>query len=103
MEMVAGTVNIEQPADTPQFVRPIMMHDFDENCARKRDNSQMPEFYNITIKALEKSERKWVFDTLEFHRIKANLLDAMPNAFAAFITSHTIQTERTQYRVYSMC
>ena len=25
-----STVNTGNPADTPQFVRPIMMHDFDE-------------------------------------------------------------------------
>ena len=59
----------------------------------------MREFYNITIKALEKSERKWVFDTLEFHRIKANLLHMKLDA--RFHHTQT-QIERTQYRVYSM-
>ena len=75
-----GTVNTGNPADTPQFVRPIMMHDFDKKTLENEIICKWPEFYNITIKALEKSERKWVFDTLEFHRIKANLLTPWPDA-----------------------
>ena len=75
-----GTVNTDNPADTPQFVRPIMMDEFDEKTPENDIINRWPEFYNIAVKALEKSERKWEFETLKFHRIKANLLTPWPNA-----------------------
>ena len=75
-----GTLNTSSPGDTPQFVRPIMMHNFDERTQENEIIRKWPEFYTIAVKALEMSERKWVFDTLEFHRIKANLLTPWPNA-----------------------
>jgi len=76
----AGTIDIEQPNDTPQFVTPIMMHDFAENCAENAVIRKWPEYYEIATNALSKSKRKWKSDTLEFHRIKANLLMPWPNA-----------------------
>jgi hypothetical protein len=79
-----GTIDKDLPmssdADTPQFVRPIMMDEYDKNTAENDIINRWPEFYDIAVKALEKSERKWVFETLKFHRIKANLLTPWPNA-----------------------
>jgi len=75
-----GTIDMMMGADTPQMVRPIFLADSKKSAPENDIINRWPEFYNIAVKALEKSERKWIFDSLKFHRIKANLLMPWPNA-----------------------
>lgn len=69
-----------RPNDTPQFVRPIFIKDADAGAEENQLISLYPEFYNISVEALQKSKRTDIKDIIEFERIKANLLTPWPNA-----------------------
>ena len=72
--------------DTPQLVRPIMMAEFDDKCSENQIIGIWPEFQNIMLNTLAKSERK--FTDCKFWRIKANLLMPHPHA-PTFHPPHT--------------
>lgn len=69
-----------RPNDTPQFVRPIFLSDADSRTEENQIITKYPEFYNISVEALMKSERTDIKDIIKFERIKANLLTPWPNA-----------------------
>jgi hypothetical protein len=77
-----GTVDDKiQGTDTPQFVRPIYLN-ADSPDVNKEENllsTKYPEFFNIAINALDKSERLFNIPS-SFVRIKANLLTPWPDA-----------------------
>ena len=74
-----GTVEGMRGKDTPQLVRPILMAEFDSKCMENQIISRWPEFSNIMLSALSKSQRRFTED-VEFYRIKANLLMPYPDA-----------------------